>query len=55
MNDTLDNEFKSSEIDKILLKRFGKVNEIAEVVYFLASDKASYINGTVIRVDGGIK
>ena len=36
------------------LKRIGNVSEIAEVVYFLATEKSSYINGQVIRVDGGL-
>lgn len=35
------------------LKRLGKPKEVAEVVYFVASKKASYINGQVIVVDGG--
>jgi NAD(P)-dependent dehydrogenase (short-subunit alcohol dehydrogenase family) len=35
------------------LKRFGKPEEIAETVLFLASDGAGYITGQVIYVDGG--
>jgi 3-oxoacyl-[acyl-carrier protein] reductase len=35
------------------LKRFGKPEEIAETVLFLASDGAGYITGQVIHVDGG--
>ena len=36
------------------MKRLGNTNEIAETVYFLASDKASFITGQTIRVDGGM-
>lgn len=40
--------------ERILLKRFGKPEEIANVVRFLASDDASFITGTEITVDGGL-
>lgn len=39
--------------NKIPLKRLAQPQEIADTVSFLASEKASYITGTVIQVDGG--
>ena len=51
MNKELDSEFKEKEINKILLKRFAKKEEIAEVIYMVA--ETSYINDTIIKVDGG--
>lgn len=53
MNKELDKDFILDETNKILVKRFGEVNEIANVVYFLASDEATFINSEVIKVDGG--
>jgi len=48
-----DEEFLKQETEKILLKRYGKPEEVAELVKFLISEKASYISNTVIRIDGG--
>ena len=36
------------------MNRFGTPEEVAEAVGFLASDKASYITGAVINVNGGL-
>jgi NAD(P)-dependent dehydrogenase (short-subunit alcohol dehydrogenase family) len=40
--------------DRIPMQRYGKTQEIANVIAFLASDSAGYITGQNIRVDGGI-
>lgn len=55
MNADLSKEYLREEKKKILLQRFAEPEEIAETVLFLASDKARYIDGETIRVDGGIK
>ncbi|GAB0173770.1 Enoyl-ACP reductase FabL [Helicobacter trogontum] len=44
---------KEKTIQNIALKRMATPNEIAEVIVFLLSSKSSFINGEVIRVDGG--
>ncbi len=51
MTSTLD----AGELKKLIpLNRFGKADEVAELVCFLASRKASYITGEVININGGI-
>ena len=40
--------------DRVPLKRLGRPEEVANVYAFLASDEASYINGAVIEVAGGM-
>ncbi len=54
MTDTVPEKFRQEYLKAIPANRFGNVNEVAEVVAFLMSDKASYINGTNININGGI-
>lgn len=51
--DGMDEEFIKLEEEKIFLKRIGKPEEVANVIAFLAGNESSYINNTIIRVDGG--
>ena len=51
MNKDLFESFKKEEEEKILLKRFGEAKDIANTVYFLATNE--YINDEIIKVDGG--
>ncbi len=51
--DGYDEDFLKEECEKILLKRYGEPKEVANLVSFLISDKADYINNTIIRIDGG--
>lgn len=54
MTVNLRDEIKAKAIEAIPLRRFGEGEDIAEAVVFLASDKASYITGQVLSVDGGM-
>jgi 3-oxoacyl-[acyl-carrier protein] reductase len=38
----------------VALKRFGDIKEVADVIVFLASDRASYMTGSVVNVSGGL-
>lgn len=53
MNKELPEDFVKEETERILVKRFAEPKEIAKVVTFLASEDASFVNSTVIKVDGG--
>ncbi len=53
MTCNIDTTFKNEEISKILLERFASKEEIADAIYFLASN--SYVNDTILKIDGGLK
>lgn len=54
MTDAIPEAVKEKLMDHIPLKRLGSTSDIANMALFLASDKASYITGQVIAVDGGM-
>lgn len=53
MNKDLPEDYIKSENDRIYLGRFARPEEVANAIYFLASDAASYINSEILTVDGG--
>lgn len=54
MGNQMDPELMEHVLGKTVMNRVGTPREIANVIAFLASDRASYITGQVIRVDGGL-
>ena len=54
MTDKLNETQKENILNQIPLKRMGSPKDIANAVAFLASDKASYITGQILVVDGGM-
>lgn len=55
MTHALDTEIQERLRSQIPLGRFGRPEEVAEIVVFLASDRAAYITGQVIHVNGGLR
>ena len=53
MNASLDEQTLAELCDETPLCRLGEPEDVAELAYFLASDKASFITGQIIGVDGG--
>lgn len=54
MTDKLPEETKAQYLDSIPLMKFGKTEDVANVVAFLAGDMSSYITGQIINIDGGL-
>jgi 3-oxoacyl-[acyl-carrier protein] reductase len=54
MTDAMPEDAKKQVADCIAMKRLGDVTDVAETIAFLASEKAAYITGQVICVDGGM-
>lgn len=52
--EVFDNGPRPEDLQEIPLRRFGQPREIADVVCFLASERAGYVTGSVVPVDGGL-
>ena len=55
MLDDMDDKTKEIFINQSYLKREGELDDISSLVLYLASNESKYINGQIIRLDGGMK
>ena len=54
MTEQLPEKIKTKMLEGIPLGRLGKPEDVSDLVVFLSSDKADYITGQVVRIDGGM-
>lgn len=54
MMDCMEKNAKKHMLESADMKRFGRPEEVANVIYYLASEDASFITGQTLRVDGGL-
>jgi len=54
MTERIVSEYREILLENISAKRFGKPDDVASLAAFLVSDEASYINGQIIKIDGGM-
>lgn len=54
LTESLEPRAKRTLLDRVPLGRFGQAEDVAELIVFLCSDRASYITGSTFTVDGGL-
>ena len=54
MTEEINHKIKEEILKQIPLSRFGKTEEVAELIEFLITDEASYITGQTIHINGGL-